>query len=328
VLEPHILIRRIRGRVRHVYGPRDVSIAPTDLIVLSVVRNGELHVNSFVRHYQALGASHIVFLDNGSTDDTLNMLREHEHVTVLRTDAPYMRYENAMKAYLTERFATNRWSLMADVDELFDYPYSQALALRDFIRYLDHYSYTAVLAQMLDMFSPTSLIELCSTRDDILEQKYTHYDITSIRKEDYTWSTLTNPDIKWHLGGIRAHFFGTNNSLTKPALIFLDGRIKPFIQWHHVRNALIADVSCLLRHYPFVESFTSKVEHAVRNKTYSGAMWEYYAYKKALEQNPRLSLMTPSARRLSNLSELIDAGFLVVSDQYRGWVRAHSRPAQ
>ena len=39
-----------------------------------------------------------------------------------------------------------------DVDELFDYPYSDVVSLGSFLRYLSKKSYTAVTAQMLDMF--------------------------------------------------------------------------------------------------------------------------------------------------------------------------------
>ena len=43
-----------------------------------------------------------------------------------------------------------------------------------------------------------------------------------------------------------------------------------------------------------------------------------------LAENPNLSLITPSARRFSGLEPLIDAEFLVVSEAYRRWVRAHA----
>ena len=117
-LRPHLL----RGRVTHVHGPEHIDYGPDELLLISVVRNGALYVDSFMEHYRTLGVANYVFLDNGSTDDTVGMLCAYPSVTVLRTDAPYSKYENTMKRYLAERFSRGRWNLCADIDELFDYP--------------------------------------------------------------------------------------------------------------------------------------------------------------------------------------------------------------
>ena len=55
-----------------------------------------------MEHYRALGVGHCVFLDNGSTDDTVDRLCAYGDVTVLQTDAPYEKFENTMKRYLAD----------------------------------------------------------------------------------------------------------------------------------------------------------------------------------------------------------------------------------
>ena len=148
-VRPYLLPRK----VKHIHGPAKISYALDELLVISVVRNGELYIRSFLDHYRSMGVRHFVFLDNGSADHTLEMLCKQEEVTVLQTEAPYNKYENTMKRYLAERFSSGRWNLCADIDELFDYPFSEKLSLRDFLGYLNNNNYTAVVAQMLDMFS-------------------------------------------------------------------------------------------------------------------------------------------------------------------------------
>lgn len=324
VIEAHVRIHFVPRTVNHLHGPVQIAYAPDELLILCLVRNGELYIRSFVEHYTSLGAKHIVFLDNGSTDDTVELLREYD-VTVLQSHAPYQQYETPLRLYLLNRFSRDRWSLTVDIDELFDYPYSQTIALRDFLRYLNEYRYTAVLAQMVDMFAPVSLSEVRSGVEDSVVDKYTHYDLSSIRKVTYTWPGMSNPDIKWHLGGVRGRVFGTNNSLTKAALLYGDGKLRPFVSFHHVKGARIADISCLLRHYPFVESFRSKVEEAVQTKRYTGAIWEYSAYWHFLERDPNMNLVSASTRRLGSIDELIDEKFLIVSEAYRRWVATHAR---
>ncbi len=84
-IRPHLL----PSKIRHVHGPRHVSNGLEELVVISVVRNGELYIKSFLNHYRTLGVKHFVFLDNQSSDRTLELLCLHNDFTVLRTDAPY-----------------------------------------------------------------------------------------------------------------------------------------------------------------------------------------------------------------------------------------------
>jgi hypothetical protein len=313
-------------RIKHIYGPQEISYGLEELLVMSVVRNGELYIKSFMDHYRAMGVEHFVFLDNGSTDRTLEMLCVQDDVTVLQTDAPYNKYENTMKRYLAERFSPGRWNLCADIDELFDYPFSRSLALHDFLRYLNENSYTAVVAQMLDMFSEVSLNKLESKADDKLKEKYVFYDISCIEKEDYPWSERSNAGIKMHWGGIRKLVFGTDNGLTKAALILMDGRVKPFINWHHAKGAHMADISCLIRHYPFVSSFYKKVEDAVRTGRYGMRVTdEYKMYAEGLNGSADLNFKLPSARPFTGVEPLIDEQFLVISGKYRRWVDDHAQ---
>jgi hypothetical protein len=317
-IRPHLL----RGRVKHVHGPSAVPYGPDELLAITVVRNGALFIDSFLEHHQAIGIRHFVFLDNGSTDDTIERLCAREHVTVLETDAPYGKYENTMKRFLAERFSQGRWNLCVDIDELFDYPFSARLPLRQFLAYLDRRGFTAVVAQMLDMFSSLPLCEVRSAPGDRLKEQFPYYDTSAITASTYHWARLADPRVKTHRGGIRRAVFGTTNGLTKAALVKMDGKVRPFIEWHQAAGALVADVSCVLLHFPFVATFVDKVQDAVRTGRYGATTTdEYVAYAAALEQDPRLSLMRPTARRFEGLEPLIAEGFLVVSDEYRDWVR-------
>src|SRR5215211_8602277 len=136
----------------HVHGPEEVGYEADELVVVCPVRDSRPYIKSFVEHYLSMGVKHLFFLDNGSTDGTVEALKEYENVTVLRTTLPYKRYKGSIKQYLIERFGRGRWCLCVDIDELFDYPYSDIVGLGSLLGYLNERSYTAVVAQMLDMF--------------------------------------------------------------------------------------------------------------------------------------------------------------------------------
>jgi hypothetical protein len=308
-------------RVRHIHGPRRVNCGPDDVVVISVMRNGEAWLNSFMTHHRSMGIKNFVILDNGSTDRSAEFLSKQPDVTLLRTYAPYHAYENTMKRYLAKRYCYGRWCLCVDVDELFDFPRSVETSLSTLIGYLNRKGFNAVITQMLDMFSDRAISDAKIDADADLRTQYPFYDISSIAKAPYLFGIVSNPAIMTHRGGIRKKIFGTNNGLTKVSLFLMDGKIKPFVAWHHALNARLADISCVLLHYPFLDSFYTKVAEAVESGRYGYLTTDEYAsYLNGLQKQPRLYLKLESARELFSLDELIDNGFLVESADYRKWL--------
>lgn len=309
--ERHLLPRRLRREVRHVSGPESPEEA---VLAICVVRNGALHVESFLQHHFSLGVRHVVLLDNGSTDGTAEIAGRHENVTVLASDLPYQRYENVMKRYLARRFSQGRWNLCVDIDERFDYPFSGVLPLSRLIAYLDRHGYTAVVAQMLDMLPEGRLSEA---------KDFPFYDLAAVRKSGYPFGKVSNPAVRMHRGGIREAAFGTDNGLTKAALVRVEDSIDLFVKYHHAAHARIADFTCVLLHYPFAGPFAAKVADAVATGRYGSLTTrEYERYQKTLERDPDPVLRRPTARRLENVEQLVDEGFLVVSEPYRRWVES------
>jgi glycosyltransferase involved in cell wall biosynthesis len=309
--------------VRHVHGTSKLNYSEDELIVICVVRNGRVYVNSFVKYYFRLGVKHIVFLDNGSTDNTVELASRYDNVTILKTDLPYSKYENLMKAYLARRFSKGRWNLCADIDEFFDWPFSQVVSARSLLRYLNARNYTAVVAQMLDLFSDLPLSEVKDDPEEDITKNYNYYDISDISKTNYVFSQLSYDAVKQHNCGIRKTIFGSNNGLTKAPLVFVDRRIQLFKVWHHAENAYIADFTCVLLHYPFTSSFYDKVKDASATKRYG--FWtsdEYDLYWARLSREPGLTLRLDTSRRYMGVEPLIDEGFLVASSDYLDWVSA------
>jgi hypothetical protein len=88
----------------------------------------------------------------------------------------------------------------------------------------------------------------------------------------------------------------------------------------------MADISCIIFHYPFTSSFCEKVEDAARTGRYGMLVTdEYRMYSKCLNGSSSINFNRETARRFSGLEQLVEDGFLIVSDDYRRWVQAHSR---
>lgn len=324
----------LNDAIRHLHGPREIDYAEDELIVLCLVRNGELWIESFLDHYFDLGARHIVFVDNGSTDDTVAMAARRDRVSIWATDLSFHENEIPIRRWLVNTFGENRWSLWADIDELFEYPYSGVLELSDFLRYLDRHSYTAVAAHMLDMFSDRPFSELESRKGDSLKDKYRFYDLSDIeRTRDVYWITedrVDSPEISATFGGIRKRIFGSRNLLqTKhPLLRAGDGlRVLPY-DGHFSTNATYADVSGVLLHYKFLSNLREQSREAIRLGNHWNDSEHYRGFLHRLTEDPDLCLRTESASELESLRDLVEKGYLTVSPKYREWVEAHAEAGE
>jgi hypothetical protein len=313
-------------RVRHVSGPKSVEYGSDEVLAVCVVRDGELHIHSFLRHHFRLGVKHVVLLLNKSVDRTAELAGQYPNVTILRTNCPYARYENHMSRYLVRRFCRqDRWHLNLDIDELFDYPYSDDLPLGALLGYLNGQGYNAVLAQMLDMFADGPVAAIRNDPEDQLRVVYPFYDISAVRKEDYLGSTLSNVDVKKHRDGIRSQVFGTQNILTKAPLAKLEANVYR-VDTHHIVGATVADFTAVLLHFPFVGTFRDKVADAVATRQRDPvSSLVYEQYLSALRRHgDALSLRRDSARRLEDLASLLDDGFLVAGPTFRQWQREYA----
>jgi hypothetical protein len=343
-------VQLVHPSVEHLHGPEEVAYEADELVVVCLVRDGRPYVKSFVEHYFSMGVKHLFFLDNNSTDGTVEALKEYNNVTVLRTALPYKEYKYLFKQYLIERFGKkDRWCLCADIDELFDYPYSDVVGLGSLLRYLNERSYTAVAAQMLDMFpeEPLSGSGAGNFPDEPLKERHRFYDVSDISRVSIkelprlrnnmldsdaikTFSggirlprlrnnTLESDEIELFYGGIRKTVFGDwTFNLTKFPLVFSDGRVKPIDgSSHWVDNARIADLTCVLFHYKFLDGyFYEQAVQAVREEQYHKNSARYKKSLQVLDRNPILRVKGESAGELRSVNELVENLFLVVSEDY------------
>lgn len=318
--------------IQHLHGPKEIPYADDELIVVCLVRDGQPYLKTFVEHYFSLGVKHIVFLDNDSSDDTVSAAARYENVTVLRTKLSFKSYEYAMKRYLLTRFGKKgRWGLCVDIDELFDYPYSDVVSLDSFLRYLTSKSYTAVMAHMLDMFPEKPLSDQPSDFGESLKELHRFYDISNLVRKSIKKAAhiRRNNNYESHVmerfhGGIRHSVFGNSAALTKQPLTFLDGKVKPMDgSSHWASNARVADITCVLFHYKFLDGyFHAQARQAVREGQYGNYSARYKGYLKELEKNPSLQVKQGTAKEIKSVNDLLEEQFLVISDDYVSWVNA------
>ena len=314
--------------VERVHGPEEVPLREDELVVVCLVRDGQPWMEGFMDHYTSLGARHVVFLDNGSCDATVSVAVGYDNVTVLRSALPFNMYELLLRKYLIQRFGKGRWSLCVDIDELFDYPYSDTLGLASLLGYLNSKSYTAVAAQMLDMFPGGPLAGPIGGPEVSFQERHNLYDLSGIKRKDIRQHSGRNnvfdsPDIECLAGGIRETVFDVMPRLTKFPLVFSDGVVKPVEgSPHHIDNARIADFSCVLFHYKYVGHFHDQAAQAAREENHWNNSAQYKQYLKVLNENPGLTLRQNTSKEIQSLNDLLEEQLLAISDDYVSWVNA------
>jgi hypothetical protein len=322
----------LEHNIEQLHGPKKVDYEVDELVVLVLLRNGRRYVRPFIDHYLSLGVKHIIFLDNGSTDGTVEALKNYENITVLRSKLPYKYYNVTMKRYLIERFGRGRWTLSVDIDELFEYPYSDVVGLKALLGYLNHNSYTAVVSHMLDMFPKETLSEEDFLAGNVsLKETHRFYDLSDINARSYhdvgdIGNALANKEIEILRAGVQWRLFGIHPLLTKHPLVFLDEELKPMdLSDHWAGNARIADFTGVLLHYKLSAGLRGLARREVEERRYVNQGGKYDKYLKVLENDPGLLVLNANSKELTSVNELVGTRFVSISKRYMRFVESEEQ---
>lgn len=327
------LVRRTRmaASLRRVHGPRRFALAPDDVVMVVLVRNSLFYLDRLIAHHRSLGVRHFVFVDNGSTDGTVERLREEAGCIVLRTGLSFYHYQTLMREMAARRYADRHWALFVDSDEMFDFAGSDVLGLQGLVRYLTGWGHTAMVAQMLEMFPEGPILAHAERPFDAVLDAYRHYDLSAVEAYDYRrfpqgWSgyaalnAVSDDRVKLMVGGIRKKVFGEQCGLRKHPLVFLGEGVVGSAHPHCATGVMVSDVTGVLRHYKFANDFFGRDRASA--VVARGNPGEARARTEGLANDPDLSLHSPDALEWDGVDALYGQGLLVRSEAYEAHVAA------
>ena len=289
---------RKRRELRPVFNRTD-QIRKSDILLFCTLRNEGVRLPYFLKYYRDMGVSHFFFVDNDSTDGTIELLADQPDVSVWHTRKSYKRARFGMDwiNWLLRKHGHDHWCLTVDPDEFFVYPFCDSRPLPALTDWLEASSIRSFSAMLLDMY-PKGRIDSVP------------YEAGQNPLEIASWFDSGNYTLKrnhllgnlWIQGGPRARVFFPDRPEAAPALNKI-----PLVKWHK-RYVYVSSTHMLLPrglnyvydewggekasgallHTKFLSTFNEKaMEELKRREHYAGSL-EYVAYAQGLKEHPDL----------------------------------------
>lgn len=321
-----------RTRTRLLHGPAKVDLGDTQMMVTLLTRNAAWYMPTFLDHHFSIGAAHVLVIDNGSTDETVEICRRYDRVTVLSNTLPVARYESILRRQLSRRVARGGWVLFADSDELTDPPDQSATAMADLMRYGNAHGYTAFTGHVIDYFSLRPYAEISGLGYADAVEALDHYSLEQLDFIPYAdpdripfkWflrhNRCVHPEIGFRRGGIRRELFDENPFLTRHSLVRNSKDIDLMVHPHCASNVNVGDVTMLVRHYKFAGDWISR-----ERATLQARIWRHHEGVARMNTvgNAAGYRFEPAApRRWMGTDRLVEEGFLKCPRHYRDFVAA------
>lgn len=317
--------QRFARSLRHLHGPSQLHSAPDEVVLIALVRDGSYYLDAFFDYYRALGIRHFVFIDNGSRDDTLARIAAEPGTIIDQSTLPLAGYEDLIRQYPANTYGRDRWCLYVDMDEVFDFEGRAQLGIAGLTRYLERHGYTAMMAQMLEMFPKSSLREAAHLSYAEALESFSYFDISTVDKYPYhspeipfsallAGNEIATPKLEFCFGGVRGKVFGENCCLTKHPLIFNGPGVTPAPHPHLSMGLRVADVTGVIKHYKFANDPGARDAASLGAGDLAHGEDARRAAVMAAQQD--VSLFSLDARPWNRVELLTRAGFLIRSPAY------------
>ena len=330
--------RFVLRHTRRLHGPRRMVLGDDEVLLVLLVRNGAWHMRAFLDHHLKLGVRHILVIDNGSDDATVDICRGYDRVTVLENRLPVSRFEVLLRSGLSRAFARGGWIMFADADELIEIPLPGPDGLAQLTDYMNTHGQTAALGQVLDQFStlPYSVLSAMDYAQSV--EAVSSYALDRLERIPYAdadtlefgWFLRDNecPDANVGLlrGGVRAELFGENPFLTRHLLVRNVPAVVPMSHPHCASGVRVADVTLLIRHLKLAGDWIGRDRRVVAEATWLHGENAQRLNAVAGRQGD-FCLRAQQPLDWQGVRPLYDQGFLYASPRFRqqfGWNPAES----
>ena len=229
-------------------------------IVVLCVKNDLRRIEMLVAHYRELGIERFAFLDNGSTDGTLEWCLEQEDIDLYRCTEPYRTLvKEGWINRIVSCYGFNRWYILTDSDELLVYKGMEIHPITDLVRYAEKHHLWRVRGLTLDTYMDGKVF---SKTEDI-QRDFRWIDSDSYRAADLMDGRMRIPSM---IGGPRWRLMGSDASQSKfPLVYFTPGVVSDTAHYQFPLDGINESTHQVgILHYKFLnvdqEEYRSRME--------------------------------------------------------------------
>ena len=252
-----------------------------EVAVVACMRNEMFMLPHFLAHYRKLGVTAFLIADNVSDDGTLEYLAQQPDVALFSVDTAYSlsEYGVAWQQAMIATYRQNKWTVVADADELLVWEVNGTQTLPELLATPDVKNANALRLFMLDMYPKGPLIKATfDTGNPFAEAGFV--DETPFLTETLAQGPFSNMPM-WTSGlrhrlipGSRAELFVAQ----KIALL----RYQPWMQFsaglHFVSNVTLAKRELFFAHFKYNADFRRKAQNEVKRGQHFNDAEEYQKY--------------------------------------------------
>lgn len=279
---------RRAGRKLKPVQDRTAAMKPSDILLVTCLRNERARMPAFVDYYRRLGVGHFLIIDNDSTDGFMDWAEGQADLSVWHTSASYRaaRFGMLWVNDLLRRHAHNRWCVVVDPDEFLVYPRMETRSLKALAQFLEDDHRPCLHALLIDAYSDRPI------EDTHLREGEDPFGVCPYFDRDGYVQRESWGNSSWVQGGprLRTHF--ADRPWESPALNKI-----PFVRWKrpyhynmsthdawprrlnraHAQNEV--STTGALFHFKLVSALQDKaVEEATRGQHYAAGR-EYARYR-------------------------------------------------
>lgn len=255
---------------------RDAEVA-----VVACMRNEMFMLPHFLAHYRKLGVRAFLIADNCSDDGTREYLLEQPDVALFSVDTDYRlsHYGVAWQQAMMAAFRVDKWSLVADADELLVWQHKQSQTLAQLLKTPAFKTANAARIFMLDMY-PQGPLEAadfatgtpfdqatCADRVPFLQNTLSRGPYANQR----SWTSALRHRL---IAGSAPHLFVAQ----KLALLRYQPWMRLSAGLHFVSDADIAPHELLFAHFKYNADFRRKAQAEVLRGQHFNDAEEYRKY--------------------------------------------------
>lgn len=277
-------------------------------ILLCVVKDDLERIKLSYEHHKKIGVKNFIYIDNGSTDGTLEWLLEQGNVFVYQTfDTFIMWAKVAWISKVIQHFGFDRWYLIVDSDELFVYPDCENRTIEEYVAYMNKKKISRALSFMLDMYSTSRLFETENNENNILE-KNRYFDGDSYRIE----SCLHYQKI---IGGPRQRIFAKKGGMEMlqnkyPLIFYRKGDIYRYHYASPYRENFVEECTSVLLHYKFLQGDYAKYLGIVERGNYANGSRLYKDIIEKVNEGSELYFYYENSVEYQNSWDLLKTGIV------------------